>query len=46
MNLTSEEFKAKCFPRGDVTWTLVYPDDGLLPLQGNISDDLMRKPDM
>jgi len=24
----------------------VYPEDGLLPLQGTISDDLMRKPDM
>jgi hypothetical protein len=40
------EFTVKCFPRGDANWEFEYPKDRLLPLEGVITDDLMRAPDM
>lgn len=46
MNLTPEAFTMKCFPRGDANWQFEYPVDRLLPLEGIITDDLMRNPDM
>lgn len=44
--MTPYEFTVKCFPRGDANWNFKYPIDRLLPLEGIITDDLMRKPDM
>ncbi|KAG9093365.1 hypothetical protein FRC06_011546, partial [Ceratobasidium sp. 370] len=40
------EFRVKCFPRGNANWKFKYPRDRLLPLEGVITDDLMRNPDM
>ncbi|KAG9075984.1 hypothetical protein FRC06_009779, partial [Ceratobasidium sp. 370] len=40
------EFTLKCFPRGDDNWKFEYPIGRLLPLEGVITDDLMRVPDM
>lgn len=40
------DFTQKCFPRGDANWHFSYPPDGLLPLHGLLSDELMRQPDM
>ncbi|KAG9080475.1 hypothetical protein FRC06_006532 [Ceratobasidium sp. 370] len=40
------EFTVKCFPRGNANWKFKYPRDRLLPLEGVITDDLMRNPDM
>ena len=44
--LTPDEFTLKCSPRGDANWRFTYPADRLLPLNGTITDELMRKPDM
>jgi len=34
----------KCFGRPD--WGFQYPTDPLLPLEGTVTDDMMRNPDM
>ncbi|KAF9007706.1 hypothetical protein BDZ89DRAFT_997164 [Hymenopellis radicata] len=39
------ELERKCFARG-ADWKFEYPEDGLLPLVGTVTDDLMRDPDM
>ncbi|TFK55382.1 hypothetical protein OE88DRAFT_1709888 [Heliocybe sulcata] len=44
--LTPAEFTLKCFPRGDAGWKFRYPRNRLLPLEGSISDGVMRAPDM
>ena len=43
--MTPTDFTIKCFLRGD-DWQFEYPDDRLLRLNGIISDELMRAPDM
>ncbi|KAH8831698.1 hypothetical protein DL96DRAFT_844183 [Flagelloscypha sp. PMI_526] len=40
------EFLRRSFPTDKTNWTFTYPDYGLLPLQGNITDAQMRHPDM
>ena len=40
------DFTLKCFPRDETDWTFEYPHDRMLPLEGIISDALMRSPDM
>ena len=41
-------FTVKCFPQGNTNWEFEYPEDRLLPLEleGVITDDLMRAPNM
>ncbi|TRM67082.1 hypothetical protein BD626DRAFT_452493 [Schizophyllum amplum] len=43
--LTFVEFTRKCYPH-TADWRFRYPVDGLLRLEGILSDDQMRKPDM
>ncbi|KAI2613251.1 hypothetical protein GGR54DRAFT_643047 [Hypoxylon sp. NC1633] len=42
----SAEFTQKCFPRGEGSWSFKYPETRLLRLQGTLTDQLMRHPDM
>jgi hypothetical protein len=44
--LDSVQFTAKCFPIGDADWNFTYPPNGLLPLRGVMSKDLIKNPDM
>jgi hypothetical protein len=44
--MSADEFTVKCFPRGDANWQFEYPVDRLLPLEGTLTDQLMRHPDM
>lgn len=39
-------FRHQCPVRKDGDWEFKYPHDGLLPLEGTITDDLMNAPDM
>lgn len=45
-DLTPGLFTEKCFTRGYANWRFKYPSNGLLPLNGVISNELMRAPDM
>jgi hypothetical protein len=44
--IPEDKFTLKMCPRIDAAPSFEYPDDRLLPLQGLISEDSMRKPDI
>ncbi|KAG8731259.1 hypothetical protein FRC11_004642 [Ceratobasidium sp. 423] len=44
--MSVDDFTLKCFPHGDADRQFEYPVDRLLPLQGTLTDELMRHPDM
>ncbi|KAI0786845.1 hypothetical protein C8Q75DRAFT_734397 [Abortiporus biennis] len=44
--MSPNEFTVEYFPPNDDNWEFKYPKDRLLPLQGIITDELMRTPDM
>ncbi|KAG8698584.1 hypothetical protein FRC11_014323, partial [Ceratobasidium sp. 423] len=44
--MSVDDFILKCFPHGDADRQFEYPEDRLLPLQGTLTDELMRHPDM